>query len=68
MLRREESQLLRSLDRRFESRPLMPPAGVSQIEMYELTLAARSRHLPDGYGQATGPAMAHACAAVPLQV
>src|SRR5215831_7134446 len=42
VLRRAETQLLRSLDRKFESRPLMPPAGVSQIEMYELSLAARS--------------------------
>jgi transcriptional regulator with XRE-family HTH domain len=53
VLRREESQLLRSLDRRFESRPLMPPAGVSQIEMYELTLAARSRHASEPHGPGT---------------
>jgi transcriptional regulator with XRE-family HTH domain len=53
VLRREESQLLRSLDRKFESRPLMPPAGVSQIEMYELTLAARSRHASEAHGPGT---------------
>src|SRR5215471_105572 len=53
VLRREESQLLRSLDRTFESRPLMPPAGVSQIEMYELTLAARSRHSSEAHGPGT---------------
>jgi quercetin dioxygenase-like cupin family protein len=53
VLRREESQLLRSLDRKFESRPLMPPAGVSQIEMYELTLAARSRHSSEAHGPGT---------------
>jgi transcriptional regulator with XRE-family HTH domain len=53
VLRRGESQLLRSLDRKFESRPLMPPAGVSQIEMYELTLAARSRHASDPHGPGT---------------
>jgi transcriptional regulator with XRE-family HTH domain len=53
VLRREESQLLRSLDRKFESRPLMPPAGVSQIEMYELTMAARSRHGSEPHGPGT---------------
>jgi transcriptional regulator with XRE-family HTH domain len=53
VLRRGESQLLRSLDRKFESRPLMPPAGVSQIEMYELTLAARARHASEPHGPGT---------------
>jgi transcriptional regulator with XRE-family HTH domain len=53
VLRREETQVLRSLDRKFESRPLMPPAGVSQIEMYELTLAARARHASEGHGPGT---------------
>jgi transcriptional regulator with XRE-family HTH domain len=53
VLRREETQVLRSLDRKFESRPLMPPAGVSQIEMYELTLSARARHASDGHGPGT---------------
>ena len=53
VLRRGESQLLRSLDRKFESRPLMPPAGVSQVEMYELSLAARSRHASEPHGPGT---------------
>jgi transcriptional regulator with XRE-family HTH domain len=53
ILRRSETQVLRSLDRKFESRPLMPPAGVSQIEMYELHLAARSRHASDPHGPGT---------------
>ena len=53
VLRRGESQLLRSLDRKFESRPLMPPAGVSQIEMYELSLAARARHASEPHGPGT---------------
>src|SRR5678815_5481685 len=35
VLRRDETQVLRSTDRRFESRPLVPAAGVSEIEMYE---------------------------------
>ena len=53
VLRREESQLLRSLDRKFESRPLMPPVGISQIEMYELRLSARSRYASDAHGPGT---------------
>src|SRR5450432_4067399 len=53
VLRREEAQVLRSLDRKFESRPLMPQAGVSQIEMYELSLSARARHAAEGHGPGT---------------
>jgi XRE family transcriptional regulator, regulator of sulfur utilization len=53
VLRRGDAQLLRSTDRKFESRPLVPPAGVNQIEMYELTLAARSRYASDPHGPGT---------------
>jgi len=53
VLRRGDSQLLRSTDRKFESRPLVPPAGVNEIEMYELTLAARARHTSDPHGPGT---------------
>ena len=53
LLRREETQVLRSLDRKFESRPLVPPAGIPQIEMYELTLAARARHTSEPHGPGT---------------
>jgi len=53
VLRREETQVLRSTDRRFESRPLVPAAGVNEIEMYELTLAARSRHASEPHGPGT---------------
>jgi transcriptional regulator with XRE-family HTH domain len=53
LLRREETQVLRSLDRKFESRPLVPPAGLPQIEVYELTLAARARHVSEPHGPGT---------------
>jgi transcriptional regulator with XRE-family HTH domain len=53
VLRRGDTQVLRSTDRRFESRLLVPAAGVSEIEMYELTLAARSRHASDPHGAGT---------------
>ncbi len=53
LLRREDTQLLRSVDRKFESRPLVPPAGIPQIEMYELTLAARARHMSEPHGPGT---------------
>ena len=53
VLRRGESQLLRSLDGKFESRPLMPASGIPQIEMYELRLAARSRHASEPHGPGT---------------
>jgi transcriptional regulator with XRE-family HTH domain len=53
VLHRGEAQLLRSLDEKFESRPLMPAEGIPQIEMYELRLAARSRHASDPHGPGT---------------
>ena len=53
VLRRAETQLLRSLDGKFESRPLMPAAGIPQIEMYELRLTARARHTSEPHGPGT---------------
>jgi len=53
VLRRGEAQLLRSSDGKFESRPLMPAAGIPQIEMYELRLAARARHASEPHGPGT---------------
>lgn len=53
VLRRADTQVLRSTDRKFESRPLVPAAGVNEIEMYELSLAARSRHTSDPHGPGT---------------
>jgi XRE family transcriptional regulator, regulator of sulfur utilization len=53
VLRRGEAQLLRSMDGKFESRPLMPAGGIPQIEMYELRLTARSRHASEPHGPGT---------------
>ena len=53
VLRRADTQVLRSTDRKFESRPLVPAAGVNEIEMYELSMAARSRHASDPHGPGT---------------
>jgi transcriptional regulator with XRE-family HTH domain len=53
ILRRDETQVLRSTDRKFQSRPLVPAAGVSEIEMYELSLAARARHSSEPHGPGT---------------
>jgi transcriptional regulator with XRE-family HTH domain len=53
VLRRADTQVLRSTDRKFESRPLVPAAGVNEIEMYELSLSARSRHSSDPHGPGT---------------
>jgi transcriptional regulator with XRE-family HTH domain len=52
VLRRAESQVLRSTDRKFESRPLMPATG-GPIEVYELLLAARARHTSEAHGIGT---------------
>jgi transcriptional regulator with XRE-family HTH domain len=53
VLRRGDTQLLRSTDGKFDSRPLMPAAGIPQIEMYELRLAARARHASEPHGPGT---------------
>jgi len=53
VLRREDAQILRSTDKKFESRPLMPAGGANQVEVYELRLAARARHVSDAHGPGT---------------
>jgi transcriptional regulator with XRE-family HTH domain len=53
VLRRNEAQVLRSTDRKFESRPLMPASGNNQVEVYELRLTARSRHASETHGAGT---------------
>jgi transcriptional regulator with XRE-family HTH domain len=52
-LRRVDAQVLRSTDRKFESRPLMPGSGAGPIEVYELLLSARARHTSDPHGPNT---------------
>jgi transcriptional regulator with XRE-family HTH domain len=51
--RRRDMEVLRSIDRKFESRPLMPPAGVPQLEMYELRLSAHARYASEAHGPGT---------------
>jgi XRE family transcriptional regulator, regulator of sulfur utilization len=53
VLRRGEAQPLRSVDGKFESRPLLPASGIPQVEMYELRLAARARHVSEPHGPGT---------------
>ena len=53
VLRRGDAQPLRSTDGKFESRPLMPASGIPQVEMYELRLAARARHVSEPHGPGT---------------
>ena len=53
LLRRADSQVLRSADGRMESRPASP-AGFSRfIEVYELRLAARSTHRSEAHAAGT---------------
>jgi len=53
VLRRKEVPVLRSTDRRFESRPLMPSAAGNQVEFYELRLAPGTRHASESHGAGT---------------
>jgi transcriptional regulator with XRE-family HTH domain len=53
LLRRGDSQVLRSADGRMESRPASP-AGFSRfLEVYELRLAARSTHASEAHAAGT---------------
>src|SRR3954471_12198850 len=53
LLRRADTQVLRSADGRMESRP-PPPAGLSrQLEVYELRLTARSTHASEAHAPGT---------------
>jgi transcriptional regulator with XRE-family HTH domain len=53
VLRREDSQVLRSADSRFESRPLAPAGASPMVEVYELRLMARSVHRSDAHASGT---------------
>ena len=53
VLRRADSQVLRSADGRFESRPLAPAGASSVVELYELRLSARSTHSSEPHAQGT---------------
>jgi transcriptional regulator with XRE-family HTH domain len=53
VLRRTDVQVLRSADRKFESRPLVPAGAANQVEVYELLLAARSRHSSEAHAAGT---------------
>lgn len=53
VLRREDAQVLRSSDGRFESRPLAPAGASPLVEIYELRLAARSIHRSEPHATGT---------------
>jgi transcriptional regulator with XRE-family HTH domain len=53
VLRRADSQLLRSSDGRFESRPLTPAGASPLVELYELRIAARSTHRSEAHAPGT---------------
>jgi transcriptional regulator with XRE-family HTH domain len=53
VLRRKDSQVLRSADTKFESRPLAPAGATPLVELYELRLAARSVHASEPHAPGT---------------
>ncbi len=53
VLRRGSSQVLRSLDGKFESRPLTPAGASPLVEIYELRLSARSTHTSEPHAPGT---------------
>jgi XRE family transcriptional regulator, regulator of sulfur utilization len=53
VLRRVESQVLRSADGKMESRPLTPAGAAPWAEMYELRLVARATHASEAHAPGT---------------
>jgi len=53
VLRRHESQVLRSPDGKFESRPLVPAGATPLVELYELRLSPRSVHSAEPHAPGT---------------
>jgi len=53
VLRRADSQVLRSSDGRFESRPLTPAGASPLVELYELRISARSTHRSEAHAPGT---------------
>lgn len=53
ILRRADTQAMQSADGRFHSRPLAPAGANPLIEVYELKLAARSRHTSEAHATGT---------------
>jgi transcriptional regulator with XRE-family HTH domain len=53
VLRRADVRVLRSSERHFESRQLTPSAASRQVEVYELRLGPRARHVSESHGAGT---------------
>jgi XRE family transcriptional regulator, regulator of sulfur utilization len=53
ILKRADSQPLRSPDGRFETRPLTPAGTTPWVEVYELKLSARSTHRSEAHAPGT---------------
>lgn len=53
VLRRGETQVLKSPDGRFESRPLSPAGVTPFVEVYELRLSARARYAAEAHAPGT---------------
>jgi transcriptional regulator with XRE-family HTH domain len=53
VLRWDDAQVLRSVDGKFESRPLFPAGASPQVELYELRLAARAQHVSEPHAPGT---------------
>lgn len=53
ILRRSDTQVLRSADGKFESRPLAPSGAAPFVELYELRLQARASHASEAHAVGT---------------
>lgn len=53
LLRRDDAQVLRSADGKFESRPLTPAGASPLVELYELRLGARAVHRSEAHAPGT---------------
>ncbi len=53
VLRKGQAQVLRSVDGKFESRPLAPAGATPLVELYELRLSGRATHASEAHARGT---------------
>ncbi len=68
VLRKADTQLLRSVDGKFTSRPLAPSGASPLVELYDLSIAAKTAHASDAHALGTREILAVLEGALKLRV
>jgi transcriptional regulator with XRE-family HTH domain len=68
VVRRQNAQLLRSVDGKFTSRPLAPSGAAPLVELYELTLKPGAKHASEAHAEGTREMLAVLAGSLRLRV